>query len=650
MEIFEKRLQKLEKELRSLYFSLYDSEESYNELINSMREAYRVRKPELKEQDLVREKNPKWFLDERMFGMTMYPTHFADGINGIREHLDYLSNLGITYLHLMPLLKMPYPDNDGGYAIEDFRQVDPKIGTNEELEALADELRARGISLCLDFVMNHTADTHEWAMRAKAGEKEYQDYYYCYDTREIPDKFEQNLHEILPADAPGNFVYSEEMGKWVMSCFYPFQWDLNYHNPKVMQERIETALFLANLGADAIRLDAATGIWKDTDNYTNTLEPVYTIIRIMHIAAELVCPSLIFKGEVLVVPWQVPNFFGTPDHQRCQLLYGANGMANLWNALATQDTRMMKILMDQFHSLPDNCNFVNYIRCHDDLGWALDPEVERSLLMDPQLHKEFLYHFYEGSIPGSWSRGSLFNYDPVTRDARSNGRAASLCGIETALEAHDEQKIQAGISRLLLLNAAGMSFRGFLMIYSGDEVAQLNDYTFEKDPQLAKENRNIHRNPFDWDWAAKRTEPGTIQQKVYDGMRRMAAIRKQHPCFGADAYVSTWDARILPGRKGYDPETPWIQPVFAIYREYNGETDSENSRENNVDCSSVNGRDNHAGNIREKMYCLSNFADREVEVQLPTVTGVWQDLFTGETIDPDRIYMAPWQYRWIILR
>lgn len=620
MEIFEKRLQKLEEELRSLYFSLYDSEENYNELIHSMREAYRIRKQELKELDLVREKDQKWFLDERMFGMTMYPTHFAGGLNGIRENVDYLSELGITYLHLMPLLKMPHPDNDGGYAIEDFRQVDPKIGTNEELEALADELRARGISLCLDFVMNHSADSHEWAMRAKAGEKKYQDYYYCYDTREIPDKFEQNFGEILPVDAPGNFIYSEEMGKWVMSRFYNFQWDLNYHNPKVFKERIETVLFLANLGADAIRLDAATGIWKDTENYTTAKEPAYKIIRMMHIAAEIVCPSLIFKGEVLTIASQVPNFFGTPDKQRCQLLYGANSMANLWNALATQDTRLMKGSLDEFHSLPDNCNFVNYIRCHDDLGWALDPEIERSLMMDPQLHKEYLYRFYEGSIPGSWSVGSLFNYDPVTKDARSNGRAASLCGIETGLKAQDEQKVQAGISRLLLMNAAGMSLRGYFMIYSGDEVAQLNDYTFEKDAQLAKENRNIHRNPFDWDWAAKRKEPGTIQQRVYDGMRQMAAIRKQYPCFGENAYVSTWDTPIYPGRVGYSWEAPWKQPVLAIYRAYED----------------------------EKMYCLSNFADRDVEIHLPTVDGIYEDLFNGETVYPDNIYMKAWQYRWII--
>ena len=620
MDIFERRLNRLEPELRNLYFSFYDSEEAYEQLLAALKDAYCARKQALKDKDLAREKDPKWFLNERMFGMTMYPRHFAGNLNGIRENIDYLSELGITYLHLMPLLKMPYPDNDGGYAIEDFRQVDPKIGTNEDLEALADALREKGISLCLDFVMNHTADTHEWAMRAKAGEKEYQDCYYCYDTRDIPDKFEENFHEILPADAPGNFIYSEEMGKWVMSRFYRFQWDLNFHNPRVMQERIETLLFLANLGADAIRLDAASGIWKDTERFDSDAEKANLIIRMMRIAVEIVCPSLAFKGEILTIPSQTPQYFGTPDQQRCQLLYGANSMANLWNALATQDTRMMKASLDQFHSLPDNCNFVNYMRCHDDLGWALDPDIERSLMLDPQLHKEYLYRFYEGTFPGSWSRGSLFNFDPVTRDARSNGRAASLCGIETALESGNSDNIYAGVSRLLLMNAAGMSLRGYFMIYSGDEVAQLNDYTFEKDAQLAKENRNIHRQPFDWEWAEGRKTPGAVQQQVYDGLRRMAAIRKEHPCFGSRAYVSTWDAIIHPGRKGYSPNKSWEQPVLSIFRECDG----------------------------VKMFCLSNFSDREVEIHLPAVIGNYTDLFTGETVFPYCVNMAPWQYRWII--
>ena len=619
MEIFEKRFKKLERELRGLYFSLYDSQEGYNALVEAMRQGYMTRKQSLKELDLEREKNPRWFLEERMFGVTMYPRHFADGLNGIRENIGYLTELGITYLHLMPLLKMPYPDNDGGYAIEDFRQVDPKIGTNEDLEKLADALHAQGISLCLDFVMNHTADSHEWAIRAKAGEKEYQDCYYCYDTREIPDRFEENFHEILPADAPGNFIYSKEMGKWVMSRFYNFQWDLNFHNPKVLQERMETMMFLANMGADAIRLDAASGIWKDTERYNTDAEKANDIIRMMRIVAEVVCPSVIFKGEILTIPSQVGKYFGTPDRQRCQLLYGANAMANMWNALATMDTRMIKASMDQFHALPENCNYVNYIRCHDDLGWALDPEIERSLLMDPQLHKEYLYTFYEGSFPGSWSKGSLFNFNPVTREARSNGRAGSLCGIETALAEGDAQKVQAGVSRLLLLHATGMCLRGYYMIYSGDEVAQLNDYTFENDPQLAKENRNIHRQPFDWEWAEQRKVHGTIQNKVFEGLRRMAAIRKENPCFGSSAYVSTWDAPILPGRMGYSYEKPWEQPVFVVYREYHG----------------------------DKIYCLNNFADRAVEVLLPTVDGIYQDLFTGETIYPHNVPLKPWQYRWI---
>ena len=414
--MIEERRKRHENELHEKYLQLYHNEQCYEELMQMLEEAYQNRPAELRRLDSRREKEPNWYRNRNMLGITMYPKLFAGGLNGVIEHLDYLSEQKITYLHLMPLLKMPHPYNDGGYAVEDFKQVDPEIGTNEELEKLTKELRKRGISLCLDVVMNHTADTHEWAIRAKRGEQEYMDRYQCYETREIPDQFEKTMPQVFPETAPGNFTWCEEMHRHVLTTFYPYQWDLNYHNPKVFNEMIGNILYLANMGVEVFRIDAVPYIWKELGTNCRNLPQVHLIVRMLRMILEMICPAVILKGEVVMEPKELPVYFGTESEPECHMLYGVSSMVNLWAALATRDTRMLKHQMDVIHSLPKNCYFVNYLRCHDDIGWGLDEEQEKKLEINPIRHKEYLYHFFEGTYPYSFARGELYNYDPVTKD------------------------------------------------------------------------------------------------------------------------------------------------------------------------------------------------------------------------------------------
>ena len=408
--MIKERRKRHENELHEKYLQLYHNEQCYEELMQMLEEAYQNRPAELRSLDGRREKEPNWYRNRNMLGITMYPKLFAGGLNGVIEHLDYLSEQKITYLHLMPLLKMPHPYNDGGYAVEDFKQVDPEIGTNEELEKLTKELRKRGISLCLDVVMNHTADTHEWAIRAKRGEQEYMDRYQCYETREIPDQFEKTMPQVFPETAPGNFTWCEEMHRHVLTTFYPYQWDLNYHNPKVFNEMIGNILYLANLGVEVFRIDAVPYIWKELGTNCRNLPQVHLIVRMLRMILEMVCPGVILKGEVVMEPKELPVYFGTENEPECHMLYGVFSMVNLWAALATRDTRMLKHQMDVIHSLPKNCYFVNYLRCHDDIGWGLDEEQEKKLEIDPIQHKEYLYHFFEGTYPYSFARGELPSY------------------------------------------------------------------------------------------------------------------------------------------------------------------------------------------------------------------------------------------------
>ena len=539
--MIEERRKRYEKELHEKYLQLYHNEQCYEELMQMLEEAYQNRPAELRRLDDRREKEPNWYRNRTMLGMTMYPKLFAGGLKGVIEHLDYLSEQKITYLHLMPLLKMPHPYNDGGYAVEDFKQVDPEIGTNEELKRLTKELRKRGISLCLDVVMNHTADTHEWAIRAKRGEQEYMDRYQCYETREIPDQFEKTMPQVFPETAPGNFTWCEEMHRHVLTTFYPYQWDLNYANPAVFVDMTKSILHLANLGVEVFRIDAVPYIWKQLGTTCRNLPQVHTIVRMLRMVLECVCPAVILKGEVVMAPKELAAYFGTPEKPECHMLYNVSTMVNLWSALASRDTRLLKAQLDALHALPDNCWFVNYLRCHDDIGWGLDEAVENRLGIDPQKHKEYLYHFYEGNFPGSWAKGELYNYDPATGDARSCGTTASLCGVEQALEKNDKTALDYAVKRDLLLHTAMAFLQGFPMLNCGDEIAQLNGWDYKNDPDRVEDSRNLHRTKFNWENAKQRTRKGTLQNALWQGMEELRQMRAD-PCFAPDAWVTTWDS------------------------------------------------------------------------------------------------------------
>ena len=231
---FDARLARHKDELQWLYCELYEGGQPwFDQLCRDLKNIALDRKESLRCQDRKREADPNWYKSNDILGMMMYVDCFAGNLQGVREKLDYVEECGVNYLHLMPLLESPEGRSDGGYAVSNFRRVQPELGTMEDLEQLADECRERGISLCLDFVMNHTSEDHEWARRARAGEREYMDRYYFYDNYDMPAEFEKTVPQVFPTTAPGNFTWLPDMNKFVMTTFYPYQWDLNYWNPVV---------------------------------------------------------------------------------------------------------------------------------------------------------------------------------------------------------------------------------------------------------------------------------------------------------------------------------------------------------------------------------------------------------------------------------
>jgi amylosucrase len=562
----------------------------------------RQRGSELRALDERREADPNWFRAGKMLGVTMYTDLFAGNLRRLQDKLDYLSEQGITYLHLMPLLKMPHPDNDGGYAVEDFDQVDPALGTNQDLARLTAAMRKRGMSLCLDFVINHTADTHPWAMRAKAGEQEYIDRYICYDTPDIPHEFEKTVPDVFPETAPGSFLYCPEMGKYVCSSFHPYQWDLNWRNPAVFNDMAASMLRLANLGVEVIRVDAVPYLWKELGTTCRNLPKVHTIMRLIRLMVECVCPAVILKGEVVMAPKELAPYFGTAEKPECHILYNASTMATQWSALASGDIRQLKRQLDDLHSLPAHCSFVNYLRCHDDIGWGLNEEYGRSIGQDPLAHKIYLYRFYEGSFPGSFARGERYNYDPKTQDARTCGTTASLCGVEKGLYEKDEAQISMGIQRDLMMHAAIMCMAGFPMLSSGDEIGQLNGYDYHDDPARREDSRNLHRTAFSWENAGRRREKGTVQQRIWDGLRQLERLRASQTCFSPYASITTWDTH--------------NNHVLALIRRCGSET----------------------------LVCLFNFTQQAQTVHLDKTDGLFEDLISGGIAPCSDRTLEPYQY------
>lgn len=538
--IYHERFQARVDELKWLYMELYHGADAdFDHLCASLFTFYEERGENLKQSDLKREKNPDWYLSNKLIGMMLYVDNFAGDLNGVRRHLDYLAKSNINYVHLMPLLDTTEGKSDGGYAVSDYRKVVEKLGTMEDLAALTKECHERDICVCLDYVMNHTSEDHEWAQKAREGEKEYQDRYFFYDDYGIPAQFEKTVPEVFPKTAPGNFTYLPELHKFVMTSFYPYQWDLNYWNPVVFNEMTANLLFLANKGIDIIRIDAVPYIWKQLGTNCRNLPQVHTIVRMLRLIIEIVCPGVLLLGEVVMEPKELAPYFGTVEKPECHMLYNATTMCTLWHTVATKDVRLLRYQTDQVVRLPKNYGFLNYIRCHDDIGWGLDFAFLKQLGMEEVAHKRFLNEYFQGHLPFSTSVGELYNEDPVTGDARFCATTASMCGIERGCFEQNPDKIKTGIRLDLMLHAFLLFQSGIPVIYSGDEIGQFNDWSYHNDPLKKQDSRYLHRGVFSWEEASKASDPDTVAGQVHMGLDKLEKGRIGDHIFDSFADVYT---------------------------------------------------------------------------------------------------------------
>jgi amylosucrase len=470
--------------------------------------------------------DPAWFQSQRLVGGALYVDLFSENLGKLRNCIGYFQDLGLSYLHLMPLFAVRPGDSDGGYAISNYRSVDPRLGTLEDLQALADDLRAAGIVLVLDFVFNHTADDHFWARQALAGDPQYLDYYYTFPNREIPDAYELHLREIFPTVRRGNFTWHPSLQRWIWTTFNSFQWDLNYSNPAVFQAMAAEMLFLANTGVDILRLDAVAFIWKRMGTSCENLPEAHWLIQAFNAMARLAAPGLLFKSEAIVHPDEVIRYI-SPDE--CQLSYNPTLMALCWESLATRDTKLLIRSLGHRHQLPAGAAWINYLRCHDDIGWTFDDSDAAAVGINAYDHRQFLNQFYTGQFPGSFARGIPFQHNPQTGDMRISGTMASLAGLEKAQEAQDPAAIELAIRRILLLNSLTLSLGGVPLLYLGEEWGMLNDYDFVKDPAKAGDTRWVHRPKMRWEWLDETLADATVGRRIFQSIKQLIALRKAEP-------------------------------------------------------------------------------------------------------------------------
>lgn len=598
-EEFNSRFNSRYDELKWLYMELYNSANHLEDLKTNLKNIYLYRDENLKKIDREREKNSNWYKKNKLVGISVYADLFAGDLNELSKKLPYFKEMNVNYLHIMPVFKTPDGMSDGGFAVSDFRQVSEKLGGNEALEKLAAECRKNNINLCTDFVINHTSDQHEWAIKAKQGSAEHMAYYNFYDDYSIPAEFEKTMPKF------GNFTYIQCLNKHVMTTFNCYQWDLNFKNPNVFNEVVYNLLYLANMGCNVLKIDSVQHIWKELYTDCRNLPEVHSILRMIRLIIEIVCPGVILAGDIQMDSPYNTVYFGEPNRSEFHLLYNENMMSTIWNSVASRDVRPLKDELSKLNTKVDNQCYVNYLRDYNDIKLDLNWNSLRKLKIDPFVHKKFLYEFLSGRFQNSFARGELFNFDPCSKTGSVCATTASLCGLEKALYERDDTQTDLAVERILMLYGFINSVSGIPVICSGDEIGQLNDYTYKEDQNRYSDVRNIYKARFNWNDADKRSNSETISGRIFNGIKKLEDLRIKYEIFSGDADFEILDCDDIA--------------VLIFERKLNN----------------------------EYLLSLSNFSEWNKSVSVEN-KGEYVDLITGKSYkSSEQINLKPYEFLWL---
>jgi amylosucrase len=529
----------LHQRLSGLYGQQPGFAQWYADLAAQVGRLAAARPAELQAQDEQRLARPDWFQHQSMLGYCAYADRFGGTLAGVAERIPHLRELGVRYLHLLPFLRPRAGENDGGFAVASFDDVDPRLGGNADLDALTARLRAAGISLCSDFILNHVADDHPWARGARHGDQALRGYFHVFPDRSMPDRHEATLGQVFPQVAPGNFSRVDEMGGWVWTTFYPYQWDLNYANPAVFAEMAAALLRLANRGIEVFRLDSTAFLWKREGTNCMNQPEAHALLQALRAIVAIAAPGVLLKAEAIVPTRELPAYFGDAAAPECHIAYHSSLMAAGWGALAEQDASLLRAVLARTPELPPHTSWLSYVRCHDDIGWNVlraeageddgadaGPERARARLAA-------IANFYSGSAgayaDGALPHGAAFQSSDPTAAHGSNGMAASLAGLTAPAQQH------AALRRALLLHGLALSAGALPVLYMGDELAQRNDGSYRDRPEHAMDSRWLQRPVFDDHAFAQRHDPATPAGEMYGGLRALLSARTRLDALAAGA-------------------------------------------------------------------------------------------------------------------
>jgi amylosucrase len=605
----------LEEPLCDLYGQLHDVAVLLRALAGIALDAAASRPWPLRVSDRRREADPGWFQGPEMVGYACYADRFGGTLAGVRAGLDHLSELGVTYLHLMPPFASREGPDDGGYAVTDYDAVDPRLGTMAELEQLAAGLRARGISLCLDLVLNHTAKEHPWAQRAAAGDPHYRSFYIVFPDRTGPDAYEATLPDVFPDAAPGSFTHVPEMGGWVWTTFNDYQWDLDYRNPAVFAATVTTALRLANRGVDVLRLDAVPFLWRRLGTDCRNLPETHLLTQAFCALVRLAAPGVLVKAEAIVGPDDVVRYLGAHDAfvPECDLAYHNQLMVLLWSSVATKDARLARRVLARMRPAPASTSWLTFVRNHDDIGWAVTDADAASVGWDATAHRRFLNDWFSGRFPGSDGRGAVFGADPRSGDARITGTTAALCGLTAALDGGSASDIESALRRFETLYAVVFSFGGMPLLWMGDEIGLGDDPDWATEPAHAADGRWSNRPAMDWAKVARRTDRRTPEGQVYARISALVGARRRQPALraGGETQVLEPDS---PGVLAYSRRHGRSGPLIVL------------------------------ANLSDRPASIRTGLLAAADVNRPAVVLATAD---GLSLAADRLELEPWAFAWL---
>jgi amylosucrase len=309
----------------------------------------------------------------------------------------------------------------------------------------------------------------------------------------------------------------------------------------VFAELLDTMLYLANQGVEVLRLDAVAFMWKRLGTDCENQPEAHYLLQAFRALSRIAAPGLLLKAEAIVSPPQLVPYLGVgpATNKECEIAYHNVLMVMLWSSLAERKVALMTHALSQMPVIPSGCAWITYVRCHDDIGWAVTEEDAAALGLNGFLHRAFLSDFYSGRFPNSFARGATFQHNAKTGDRRISGSLASLAGLEIALQEGDSSLLHQAVGRILLLHNIIFAFGGIPAIYMGDEIGQLNDDGYLANPDLRDDNRWIHRPKMNWSLAENRSDTQTVTGQIFQGLLRVIRARKRSPALHseADAYA-----------------------------------------------------------------------------------------------------------------